>query len=195
MSENGNQNQAYVKAIVYDLGSENLTVFRGSSVFDMVRASRVRCVQVLHSLGVQCTESVILVSPNKVQKVDGAIQKVNQIYQQLNETLRANGFYVRLEPIIQVLDLTTSQADRLIPLATRRLLASLDRAIDHVSRILDDLEAITEVARLRRVKANLRRLQNQWNSVFEMARRLGIDLSRDYGQLVDLIDEALRRCR
>jgi len=127
--------------------------------------------------------------------VDGAIQKVNQIYQQLNETLRANGFYVRLEPIIQVLDLTTSQADRLIPLATRRLLASLDRAIDHVSRILDDLEAITEATRLRRIKANLRRLGNQWNDIFDMARRLGIDLSRDYNQLVDLIDEAIRRCR
>ena len=187
-------NKVVVKVVVYDLGSENLMVFRGAEVFDKVRAARVRCVQLLHSLGVQCTESVILVSPSKAQKVDGAIQKVKQIYLELNEALRANGFYVRLEPIIQVLDLTANQADRLIPLAERRLLASLDRAIDHVSRLLDELEAITEASRLRRVKANLRRLHNQWNSIFDMARRLGIDLSRDYETLIDLIDEALRRC-
>jgi len=187
-------NKVVVKVVVYDLGSENLMVFRGTEVFDKVRAARVRCVQLLHSLGVQCTESVILVSPSKAQKVDGAMQKVKQIYLELNEALRANGFYVRLEPIIQVLDLTANQADRLIPLAERRLLASLDRAIDHVSRLLDELEAITEASRLRRVKANLRRLHNQWNSIFDMARRLGIDLSRDYETLIDLIDEALRRC-
>jgi hypothetical protein len=90
--------------------------------------------------------------------------------------------------------LTQSQTERLIPLAHRRLLASLDRALDHVSEIIDNLEAITEQVRLRRVKANLRRLANNWSNIFEVARRLGIDLSRDYNMLVNLIDEALSRC-
>jgi len=193
-SENQNQNQTYVKAVVYDLESENMNIFRGSNVFDMVRTARVKCVLLLHSLGVPCTESVILVAPNKVEQVDRVIALVNQTYERLNERLRANGFNIRLQPIIEVLSLTTVQATRLIPLAERRLMSSLDRAIDHVSRLLDDLEAITEAVRLRRVKANLRRLANNWSRINDMARRLGIDLSRDYETLVDLIDEALRRC-
>jgi nitrogen-specific signal transduction histidine kinase len=86
------------------------------------------------------------------------------------------------------------QYTRLLPLAERRLMSSLDRAIDRVSQIIDDLEAITDEARLRRARINLRRLANNWSRINDMARRLGIDLSRDYETLVDLIDEALRRC-
>jgi hypothetical protein len=191
---NQNQNQTYVKAVVYDLESENMNIFRGSQVFDMVRSARVKCVLLLHSLGIPCTESVILVSPNKAEHVDRTIALVNETYERLNEQLRANGFNVRLQPIIQVINLNTVQYTRLLPLAERRLLSSLDRAIDHVSRLIDDLEAITEEARLRRVRINLRRLANNWSRINDMARRLGIDLSRDYETLVDLIDEALRRC-
>ena len=186
---------AYMKVVVYDLESENMRLFDQSNVKDLVRAARIRCVQLLHSLGVPCTESVILVAPNRTDMVSNVIARVNQIYEQLNEQLRANGFNVRLKPIIEVLNLTTVQVTRLIPLAERRLLSSLDRAIDHVSRLIDELEAITEAARLRRVKANLRRLANNWSRIFDMARRLGIDVSRDYEALVDLIDEAIRRCR
>jgi hypothetical protein len=180
--------------VVYDLESENMNIFRGSNVFDLVRTARIKCVLLLHSLGIPCTESVILVAPNKAEHVDRTIAICREIYERLNEQLRANGFNVRLQPIIQVLDLTTVQYARLLPLAERRLLSSLDRAIDHVSRLIDDLEAITEEARLRRARINLRRLANNWSRINDMARRLGIDLSRDYETLVDLIDEAIRRC-
>jgi ABC-type transporter Mla subunit MlaD len=189
-----NQNHSYVKAVVYDLESENMNIFRGSPVFDLVRTARVKCVLLLHGLGVPCTESVILVAPNKAEHVDRTIAICRQIYERLNEQLRANGFNIRLQPIIEVLDLTTVQYTRLLPLAERRLMSSLDRAIDHVSRLIDDLEAITEEARLRRARINLRRLANNWSRINDMARRLGIDLSRDYETLVDLIDEAITRC-
>jgi hypothetical protein len=56
----------------------------------------------LHGLGVPCTESVILVAPNKAQYVDRTIALVNQTYERLNQQLRANGFNIRLQPIIQV---------------------------------------------------------------------------------------------
>jgi len=59
MSENVNLNQNQTIAIVYDLPSENI---RGISeeAKKTIRRIRVRSVQLLHSLGVQCTESVIL---------------------------------------------------------------------------------------------------------------------------------------
>jgi hypothetical protein len=52
MSESLNQNQTYIKAVVYDLESENMNVFRGSPMFDVVRSARVKCVLLLHGLGV-----------------------------------------------------------------------------------------------------------------------------------------------
>jgi hypothetical protein len=96
MSESQNQNQTYIKAVVYDLESENMNIFRGSPMFDVVRTARVKCVLLLHGLGVPCTESVILVAPNKAQYVDRTIALVKETYERLNQQLRANGFNVRL---------------------------------------------------------------------------------------------------
>jgi hypothetical protein len=93
---NRNQNHSYVKAVVYDLESENMNIFRGSNVFDLVRTARIKCVLLLHNLGVPCTESVILVAPNKAEHVDRTIAICREIYDRLNEQLRANGFNVRL---------------------------------------------------------------------------------------------------
>jgi len=56
------------KAIVYDLPSENMRIYTDGEVRDRVRAVRVRSTQLLHGLGVQCTESVILVPSTRVGK-------------------------------------------------------------------------------------------------------------------------------
>jgi hypothetical protein len=90
-----------------------------------------------------------------------------------------------------VLELTTNQANRLLPIAERRLIAALDAAIDHVNEVIESLNEITESSRRLRIRANLRRLSNNWSRIFEYARQLGIDISRDYNYLIDLIDSAI----
>jgi len=187
------QNQ-YVKAVVYDLGSENLRVFENTDMKDVVRSFRVRSVQLLHALGVACTESVILVAPNRVNDIPNTINRVRYLYERLNETLRRNNFNVQLRPIIEVLDLTSDQANRLIPIAERRLLSALDQTIEHVNEIIESLQEITDTQRRLRIRANLRRLKNNWSVLFNYARQLGIDISRDYNFLIDLIDSAIERC-
>jgi hypothetical protein len=191
MSQNQNQ---YVKAVVYDLESENQIVFSNSEMKDVVRSCRVRCVQMLHSLGIPCTESVILISPNRVGDIQNTINRVKELYSRLNEELRSHNFNVQLRPIIEVLELTVDQADRLIPIAERRLIAAIDQAIEHVNEVIESLNEITEASRRQRIRANLRRLSNNWQRIFEYARQLGIDVSRDYQYLVDLIDSAIERC-
>jgi uncharacterized protein YqgV (UPF0045/DUF77 family) len=183
------------KIVVYDLGSENRREFGDGSIKNKVRTARIICVQLLHSLGIQCTESVVIVPHDHAELIGSVIEKVNFIYQELNEELRRQGLTVQLRPIVQVLELTTDQVGRLIPIAQRRLIENLDRTIDSVSEIIDELVDITEEARLRRIRNNLRRLANNWSHINDMARRLGIDLSRDYETLVELIDEALERCQ
>jgi len=185
----------YVKAVVYDLESENLVVFNNSEMKDVVRSARVRCVQLLHSLGVGCTESVVLVAPERVKDILPTIERVKQIYNRLNEQLRRQNLNVQLRPIIEVLDLTFEQAERLIPIAQRRLTSALDQAIERVNEVIDSLAEVTEASRRLRLRANLRRLANNWRQIFEYARQLGIDISRDYSVLVDLIDSAIERCQ
>jgi len=136
---------------------------------------------------------VILVPSTRVDAIEPTINRVRSMYRDLETELRDRGYAVRLEPIIETLTLTREQTDRLIPIAERRLIASLDRAIDRVSRIIDDLASISEEVRLRRIRGNLRRLRDNWSHIFELARRLGIDVSRDYDYLVSLIDQAIRR--
>jgi len=180
--------------VVYDLESENYRIFENTEVKDLVRSCRVRSTQILHSLGVACTESVILVAPNRVSNIERAIARVRELYSRLNDQLIRQNFNVRLRPIIEVLDLTTDQANRLIPIAERRLLSAIDQAIEHVNEIMESLAEVTEASRRQRIRANLRRLSNNWQRIFEYARQLGIDISRDYNFLVDLIDSAIERC-
>jgi hypothetical protein len=184
----------YVKVIVYDLGSENLKVFENTREKELVRCARVKCVQLLHNLGIQCTESVILIAPSNVDKVDRVIARVKEIYDQLNDRLVNDGFNVVLKPIIQVLDLTQVQTSRLLPLAHRRLVSLIDRTIDNLSSLIDNISSIDENTRKRKVRRNIMRLASAWRSLYDMARELGIDITRDYNALVDMIEEALAWC-
>jgi hypothetical protein len=180
------------RALVYDLGSENIRSLEGSSLKLLVRSKRVRSVQLLHSIGLECTESVILVPTNNFSKIDITIQKVKMIYQQLNETLRNNNIDIELQPIIKVLDISRTQKETLIPLAKRRLLELLDNSIDRVNTIINSFNEIVEEARRRQIIRNLQRFKSNWNRIFEIAQQLGIDIGNDYQVLIDMIDSIRR---
>jgi hypothetical protein len=180
------------KALVYDLGSENSRSLEGSSLKLLVRSKRVRSVQLLHNLGLECTESVILVPTNNFSKIDTTIQKVRLIYQQLNETLRNNNLDIELQPLIRVLDISSEQKEALIPLAKRRLLELLDNSIERVNTIINSFNEIVEEARRRQIIRNLQRFKSNWNRMFEIAQQLGIDITNDYEVLISMIDSIRR---
>jgi len=181
--------------IVYDLGSENMSIFRSENVKKLVRTTRVRSVQLLHSLGLQCTESVIIVAENRVSDIENVIVAVHYLYARLNNVLRNRGINVELKPIIEVLNLTPQQTSRLIPLAERRLISSLDNAIETVSDIINILSSEVEEERKKRIRNNLRRLAGNWRRIYQMANSLRINITKDYEFLVTLIEQALERCQ
>ena len=185
MSSRISNQSMYVKAIVYDLPSENIREIANDELRDRVRAVRVSCTYMLHSLGVQCTESVILVSPEKVDRIDEAITYVKTRYESLSREIR-----LQLTPIIEVLDLTQSQFDRLIPIAKQRLLRVLDDAIDRVSEAITRLRIESDERVVQRIIRNLRRVYRDWERVYRLARSLGIDISRDYEYLISLLEGA-----
>jgi len=179
-------NREITKIVVYDLPSENQLGYQPSEKAD-IRRVRVRATQLLHMLGVQCTESVILVPRSRVNQINNIIQIVMNKYQELDNRLN-NTLGL---PIIRVLDLTIEQKEELIPIAKRRLIRELDRTINLVSRAIDELNETIEARERRKIINRIRRIARNWSRIFDIANELGIDLSRDYEYLVSLIDEAL----
>jgi len=175
-----------IKILVYDLPSENKNILQQEEKRD-VRRARVRSVQILHALGIQCTESVILVPRSKISEIANVVSVVIRKYQELNN--RLNG--VLGLPIIRALDLTGEQKEALIPIAKRRLVNELDRTINLASRAIDELNEIVEQEEQRKIINRIRRIARNWDRIYDIANELGIDLSRDYEYLVSLIDEAL----
>jgi len=181
------------KIVVYDLPSENLKILENAPEKDRVRNVRVQCVTKLHSLGLQCTESVIIVSPSRVSRVGEVIEKVSQKYEGLRRELSHLALPNNFEPIIRVLDLTREQQETFTLLARRRLVTVIDSAINRINETIMAIEEITEEARRRALRYRLRQLRREWETIHEASRELGIDVSRDLEFLIDLIDDARRR--
>jgi hypothetical protein len=186
-----NRDENMKKVLVYDLPSENQILINNILIKEKIRSKRVRAIQLLHSLGIPCTESVIIVPRENFNKIDNIVNRVIEIYNSLKNDNEIRDLDINLEPIIRVLDLNREQIDQLIPIAKRRLINTLDEAINRVNEILDSLNEITEESRRKRIIRNLRRLKNNWSAIFEIANRLGIDITRDYEYLINLIDSAL----
>jgi len=177
------------KIVVYDLPSENYKIFQQNDLFEKVRNVRVKCVYKLHSLGLQCTESVILVSPSRIHQINEVIAEVEEAYTRLSGEVNVNF----LIPVIRVLDLTREQQETFTLLAKRRLVETIDSTINRISELIDCIEEITEETRRRTLRYRLNQLKREWNSILEASRELGIDVFRDLEYLIDLIDDARGR--
>jgi len=179
--------------VAYDLPSEHLTALRDDDNRKKVRALRLRCVYRLHNLGLQTTESVILVPRSRTDRIEGVVRYVYSEYEALESELRDQGVGVELVPLIEVIPITQAQVSRFRILAERRLRNVLDSSIDNICRLLEQIEEIAERERRRRLRYRLNRLNVEFSSVEEAAQELGIDLSRDFDYLFDLLNTAIRR--
>jgi len=177
--------------LVYDLPSENQVRIRDNGLRNLVRNLRIRCVRALHSLGLMCTESVVIIAPNQTCKVDEIINWVIECYREFES--RHNVELGR--PIIRALPLTEQQQSAFLQLAMRRIQERLDECIDRVSLVLERIDDIITAGRAQHAMRGLLRLRREWNNIRDFAERLGISISDDYGYLMDLIDEALEELR
>jgi len=183
-----------VKIVVYDLASENYKAFQGlPGLRREIRNVRVWCTERLHALGVQCTESVILVSPFREGMIEPAIRAIEDKYNALRGRLRDNGLALLLQPVIRVLPLTPMQYNTFRELAQRRIVEIVDSAIERISNLIDAISEITEEAKRRQTVYGLNRLERELSDLASRARDLEIPISTDYNYLIELIDEARRR--
>ena len=177
--------------LVYDLPSENQKKLEDESAKIAVKNVRIASIRLLHRLGLPSTESVILVPANNREEAERAIEEVKQRYAELSERL---GIDVG-KPLIRLLQLEREQSETFRELAERRLLERIDEAIDRISDILEVIDEITEEAKIKKLKNNIRRLRREFNTIANLARTLGIDVRRDMDYLMNLIDQAYEELR
>jgi hypothetical protein len=177
--------------LVYDLPSENHNIFGAPHVNNLVRNTRVTCTYMLHSLGVQCTESVILVPRENATRVNTVIENVMESYRRLWNTIREMGLRIEISPLIRVIQITGEQFNTFRELAERRLRERIEEAITRLTRISEEIHEITEEEKRRQIRRRLTVERREWLEIERLSRELGINLSGDFSRVIQIIDEAL----
>lgn len=181
--------------VVYDLISENWGVLKNTEYVHKLRAARIRATELLHRLGVLCTESVILVSDGRRDEVNRVINEVRETYDAVLSEIEGALGVAFPRPIIRILELTPQQYATFTELAERRLREALDANIDRVSSLVERMEDIRGSANIRNLLASMRKLRREWLRIKENVRALGIPLEDDISYLIELIDNAISTMR
>jgi hypothetical protein len=176
-----------VKVLVYDLISENYNSIRNTEFRDKLRAIRIKCTRKLHQLGVQCTESVILIPNWDNDRIRHAIEYVMYQYNTVLNQI-ANTLGIRLpNPIIRTLDITTEQFETFREIALRNLQRNVDVQIDRISLLIEQ----NQDQNSRNLINSLRKLKREWIRIQNHCIQLGIPLEQEIDYLVNLIDQAI----
>lgn len=184
---------AYI--VAYDLPSENVKDLSDVEAKEKVRNVRVGAVLKLHSLGIMCTESVILVPSGKAEKIDSVINEVYSDYEELNKWLETKGFVTLNTPLIRKIKLTAEQKEDFKELAERRVKEKLDEVIESLTNLLNEIENIIEEEKLRRIERNLRRQERELERLEVFCKELGIEANHKFELLSQLYDGAYAKLK
>lgn len=179
--------------VAYDLPSENRKEIVDSEAYTLVRATRVYSVYRLHSLGVECTESVIMVSPSMNSEVSKTIENVYGKYRELNRRLKSKGLTELPEPLIKTIKLTSEQKIDFKTLAERRLKEKLDEAIERLANLLEEVENIVEEEKKKRIEYNVNRQRKELERVKKYAEELNLECNNKFELLEQLYSRVVEK--
>jgi len=189
--------------VPYDLPSENVFFLRPrekeseeegdkrEKMRDYVRAKRVQATGYLHRLGVLATNSVILVPTSRIELIDKTIERVQGIYEGVNEKLEANGFLRVGMPVIRKIPIVYTQLVSFRELAERQLRRKLDKKIDDLALLIQKLYEGVEEGKVKRVRYGLNKAQRELESLEEIAKELGISVDNQFALLGEMIKQAI----
>jgi len=184
-----------MRILVYDLVSENRKRIQKSKFRKKVRAIRVKATEMLHQLGVRCTESVILVPDTRAGSVDAVINKINgMFFKVLSDAESALGITLP-RPVIRLLDITEDQFAVFRELAERRLYEALGANIHRVSKIAKSLADRKSPRKVENLISSLKKLKREWLNIRRHAIDLGINVQSDIDRLVKMIDGVIASIR
>jgi hypothetical protein len=164
--------------IVYDLPSEcqkNLS----QETRQKIRTARVKSVKVLHKLGLQCTESVILVPSTQADKISQAIEKVAQFYSEVED--------INENPEIEIIEINQVQKAQYLKIAKRYL----DKRINEIAQIAQTLGDNGNGRR----KYQISQLVKEYRHVLNLANSLGLANSyiQDLEQVINYLSDTAQQ--
>jgi len=177
--------------VAYDLPSENRLDYSDKGVRDRARAIRVRATMKLHRLGVNATESVVLVPQSKGELIGKTVKEVYELYRELDKWLKDKGLWGVEEPLIRVIEITPEQKEDFKALAERKLKERLDRAIERIAKLLNEIDVIVEEAKRKRLIYNLNKQQRELSRVEAIAKELSIETNNKFELLIELYNQAI----
>jgi len=172
--------------IVYDLVSENLKAIK-SEYKDLLRNVRVKCIRLLHQLGVQCTESVILVGVDNQNKIIDTIHTVFRLYEDLILKIEKDLGVTLPRPIVKVIDITPEQYQIFSELAKKKLEENIDIHTDKIKTIIES----KIIKNTKTVINSLKRIRKEWIRIKNQCIDLGLGLESEINNLLNLIDQAI----
>jgi flagellin-specific chaperone FliS len=178
--------------IPYDLPSENFLFLKNSKLVAKIRNERIRAIYYLHNLGVLATNSVILVPTSKVDKIDKVIDKVNEIYNSLNAEVKKELNKELGKPIIKKIPIVYSQFLSFKELAEKQLKEKLDNKIESLSKLLNEIENITDEEKRKRIAQNLYKTEREISELEKIAKELGLESNHKFSLISELIAQALK---
>jgi hypothetical protein len=182
------------RSIQYDLGSENLKALDVPDWKRRVKNVRSSCVQKLHKIGLQTTESVLIVPECREDKIDGVVEWVQGKYANLIKGLAQEGaskeLLEALEPIIAVDHLTGEQTKSKKKLAERAMIKKLNEALDCATKLQERLEGILSPEARHNALLNVSEQIENWENISSIADNLGLYLPESKNQLLKLLEEA-----
>jgi len=158
---------------------------------DWVRAKRVQATSRLHGLGVLSTNSVVLVPTSRVDKIDEVIREVNGIYEEVNLRLEEKGFIGVGMPIIRKIPIVQTQIISFKELAERQLKDKLDKKIDQIASLIQEIQEGVEEGKARKIKYGLNRSLKELSNLEEIARELEIETNHQFALLGEMINQAI----
>lgn len=179
------------KILVYDLPSENRTVIKENDCYEKVKNVRISAVRALHSLGCECTESVILISPARYDKINDIVEYVIKQYEALASQLGISD----LKPIIRVLELTPSQATTFKEIAEIRLKEKIDEIIERIAKLISELDEILDEVELKKAKRAIKRSYKVVKEIEELAKSLELEINEKFILLYELYNEAFEKLK
>jgi hypothetical protein len=164
--------------LVYDLPSEcqkNLS----DETKARLRSARVKSVKVLHRLGLQCTESVILVPSVNVDKINEAIEKVSEYYSEVSD--------ISETPEIEIIEISTVQKNQYLKIAKRYL----DKRINEIAQIAQTLDNNGNGRR----KYQISQLVKEYKHILNLANSLGLATSyvSDFEQVINYLSDTAQQ--
>ena len=136
------------------------------------------------------TSSVILVPYSKTNRIDEVIAKVNEIYREVNEALRREGFSSIGLPVIKKIPIVETQLISFRDLAERQLKERLDEKIEELVEMIQRIKEGLGEAKAKKIKHDLKGLRREMDSLEKIANELGIEASQ-FALIGQLINQAI----